>query len=210
MIPVNEAPVAAADAASPAAGSSVIIPVLANDSAPDGDALTVAITVGPAKGTVQVGPDGKVTYTPAAGFSGIDSFKYTASDPAGLQSAVTTVTVTVTPPAGPVCTITGTARNDVLVGTSKSDVICGLGGNDLIVGNDGNDVLIGGAGIDILKGGAGNDTLDGGDGIDVLDAGAGDDRVDGGSGLDAIDGGAGRDGWRSGDQAIALRTEYRY
>ena len=57
------------------------------------------------------------------------------------------------------CTITGTAKADVLRGTPGNDVICGLGGNDKIYGNGGNDILIGGPGADLLVGGAGNDTV---------------------------------------------------
>jgi chitodextrinase len=209
---VNRAPVAAADSATTAGGAAVVIDVTANDRDPDGDRLTVSIVGTPEKGTLKVGADQRVTYTPAAGFSGTDSFTYRVSDPAGLTSAVTTVTITVTPPPSndPVCTIIGTPGNDILIGTSGPDVICGLGGTDVLVGNGGNDVLLGGAGIDVLDGGAGNDVLDGGAGVDVITGGAGDDRIDGGADLDLIDGGAGRDGWRKGDTAVAVRTEYRY
>ncbi len=57
------------------------------------------------------------------------------------------------------CTITGTARANVLRGTPQRDVICGLGGDDRIYGLGGNDVLIGGAGRDVLYGGGGSDLL---------------------------------------------------
>jgi len=40
-----------------------------------------------------VNPDGTVTYTPAPGFAGIDSFTYTVSD--GTDTATGTVSVTV-------------------------------------------------------------------------------------------------------------------
>ncbi len=73
----------------------------------------------------------------------------------------------------PACTISGTAKADVLRGTSGPDVICGRGGNDRLKGLSGDDVLVGGPGRDVLRGGAGVDTLDGGRGKD--DCG----RVDG-------------------------------
>jgi uncharacterized repeat protein (TIGR01451 family) len=76
-----------------------------------------------------------------------------------------------------VCTITGTAKNDVLRGTPHADVICGLGGNDRIYGLGGNDRLYGGNGNDKLYGGNGNDRLYGGNGKDQLFGGAGNDKA---------------------------------
>lgn len=209
---VSQAPVAAPDSATTASGVAVTIDVIANDSDPDGDTLTVTIVGGPSDGTATVGVDQRVTYTPAGVFSGTDSFTYQVVDPAGLTSAATTVTITVTPPPpdGPTCTIIGTAGNDLLVGTPGRDVICGLGGNDVLIGDGGDDLLIGGDGSDLLVGGAGADVVDGGGGADLVLGGAGDDRIDGGAGRDIIDGGAGRDGWQRGDTAVATRIEYRY
>ena len=85
-------------------------------------------------------------------------------------------------PAG--CTISGTARDDVLRGTPGDDTICGLGGNDVLLGRRGDDALIGGAGSDALFGGAGLDELRGGPGIDLLQGGRGRDVLRGGSGDD--------------------------
>lgn len=82
--------------------------------------------------------------------------------------------------AQPRCTITGTAKADVLKGTPRKDVICGRGGNDRIDGLGGNDVVLGEAGRDTLLGGAGNDTLVGGAGADSLDGGAGVNPCSGG------------------------------
>lgn len=82
---------------------------------------------------------------------------------------------TASSPASPVCTITGTAGDDVLVGTRGRDVICGLGGDDRLVGGGGNDVLVGGDGRDRLDGRAGRDVLTGGSGVDRITGGAGAD-----------------------------------
>ena len=82
------------------------------------------------------------------------------------------------------CTITGTARNDVLVGASGPDVICGLGG-DRLYGGAGRDQLDAGAGNDRLVGRGGIDRLLGGKGADLLLARDGvQDRVEGGAGHD--------------------------
>src|SRR3546814_13537192 len=59
---------------------------------------SIAVGIGPAHGTASVGGD-VVTYTPAAGYYGADSFTYMATGPGGT-SAPATVSLTVgTPPA---------------------------------------------------------------------------------------------------------------
>ena len=92
----NGAPAAGSDTATTAEGAAVSIDVLANDSDPDGDALTLASVVQPVNGTAAIETDGTVTYTPKAGFSGQDSFTYAVSD--GTNESTATVTVTVRPP----------------------------------------------------------------------------------------------------------------
>jgi large repetitive protein len=67
--------------------------VLANDS---GTGLSVASSTQPKHGTVTVNADGSYTYTPNSGFSGTDTFTYTAQDSSG-QTATGNVTITVTP-----------------------------------------------------------------------------------------------------------------
>ncbi len=90
------APAATADTASTAYQTRVGILVLANDSDPDGDALTLAgFPVKPAHGTVLRGTL-RAFYTPAQGFSGQDTFTYRVRDATG-QSSTATVTVTVKP-----------------------------------------------------------------------------------------------------------------
>ena len=66
------------------------------DKDPSGPNLTVTEVTDPPHGTVVLHPDGTVTYTPDPGFSGIDTFTYTATDPEG-QTVTQTVRVTVTP-----------------------------------------------------------------------------------------------------------------
>jgi hypothetical protein len=82
------------DAASTNEGQSVVIAVLANDSDPDDDPLTVSSVTQPTHGSTAINPDSTVTYTPNPGFFGVDTFSYTASDGRG-GTADATVTVTV-------------------------------------------------------------------------------------------------------------------
>lgn len=93
----NTAPVATNDAASPPEDTSIVIPVLANDTDADGDALTIVSVSAPANGQA-VNNSTNVTYTPNANFNGDDTFTYTIADSAG-HVATATVNVTVTPVA---------------------------------------------------------------------------------------------------------------
>jgi hypothetical protein len=97
------------------------------------------------------------------------------------------------PAAAPSCTITGTARSDVLRGTARADVICGRGGNDVILGRGGADVIYGGRGADQIQGGAGRDHLIGGGGADRINGGPGNDVIHGGAGRDVLNGLGGAD-----------------
>jgi len=105
----NHAPVAVADSYSVDSGktlSPAAPGVLANDSDPDGDALTAVLVSPPAHAQWFVLNDnGSFTYTPASGYTGDDSFTYAASD-GTLSSNTATAAITVTaPPAADTVTI---------------------------------------------------------------------------------------------------------
>ena len=65
---------------------------------PEGEALTFALTRNPRRGEVEIHEDGSFTYTPKKNKVGVDSFTYTAVDPAGNTSREATVTVTILKP----------------------------------------------------------------------------------------------------------------
>ncbi|QLQ30294.1 MAG: tandem-95 repeat protein [Candidatus Thiothrix singaporensis] len=88
----NHAPTTVNDSATTSAGTAVEINALANDTDADGDTLSIASVTQGAHGSVATA-NGKLTYTPAAGFTGSDSFTYTVSD--GTDTATATVAVTV-------------------------------------------------------------------------------------------------------------------
>ena len=89
------APIAQADAATTTRNTTVNIPVLANDSDPDGDTLTITAVTQGANGTVTITNGGtRVSYRPKSGFIGTDSFTYAVSDGTG-NTATATVAVTV-------------------------------------------------------------------------------------------------------------------
>jgi hypothetical protein len=98
--PVNDAPAAAPDSyvtdedtpLEVASGAGV----LSNDSDVDGDDLSAVVVVGPAHGSLELGGQGSLSYTPARDFNGTDSFSYRTSD-GELVSETVTVTIDVGP-----------------------------------------------------------------------------------------------------------------
>ncbi|XWN30981.1 MAG: Ig-like domain-containing protein [Devosia sp.] len=99
--PVNEAPVAVDDAVVTEAGVPIVIAhadLLGDDTDPDGDALTLQSFTQPLHGTLVDNGDGTLTYTPNAGYYGLDGFTYVASD--GNLGDTATVAITVEPQFG--------------------------------------------------------------------------------------------------------------
>ncbi|MEJ2395797.1 MAG: Ig-like domain-containing protein, partial [Candidatus Thiodiazotropha sp.] len=131
IVPPNAIPVAVDDTATTGMNNQVIIDVLANDTDADaGDVITIAAgdaasTQGGTVVCVTGVPNGSCTYTPATGFTGADTFTYTATDGTDT-SAPATVTVSVsgagapalyfsTLGAGSVPTVAGPFDDDHLV-----------------------------------------------------------------------------------------------
>ena len=99
-------PVAVDDSYSVAPGTTLVVPapgVLANDQEYDPVHTAIALFTNPAHGVVTLMIDGGFTYTPAAGFTGTDSFVYQLTTyPAGsayswVSQATVTIDVTSTP-----------------------------------------------------------------------------------------------------------------
>jgi hypothetical protein len=122
---VNDAPVAANDAATGPEDTVLVIDVATNDTDADRERLTVSGITQPAHGSVTVLADaartGSLSYSPAANFAGTDQFTYTVTDGSGA-SATATVSVTITalndPPAA--------AADSATTGEDASVVIAAL------------------------------------------------------------------------------------
>ncbi|OAH84752.1 hypothetical protein AXA70_21080 [Xanthomonas arboricola pv. juglandis] len=124
VAPVNQAPVAAADAFTVRAGVATRLDVLANDSDVDGDGLTAKLATSPKNGTLIRNRDGSFSYTAKSGFVGTDTFTYVATDGA-LDSRPVTVSITVLAPnRAPV------ARDD------KATTMAGAAVRINVLGND--------------------------------------------------------------------------
>lgn len=65
---------------------------------PEGQKLTYTVVRGPKRGTVEIQNNGAFVYTPKKNKVGVDSFTYTAADPAGNVSRIATVTVQILKP----------------------------------------------------------------------------------------------------------------
>lgn len=98
----NAAPVCDGLTLSTPTGESVDVPLTCTDT--DGDEHTVTIEADPEHGTLGPIEDGTVTYTPDAGYDGVDGFSYVASDDVRTSDPAS-VTVAVTEEVAPVITV---------------------------------------------------------------------------------------------------------
>lgn len=111
VLPVNQSPTAVDDHFAATTGSTLDIAapgVLGNDSDPDATALTAQLVANANHGMVSLAADGRFTYQPAAGYTGTDSFTYSASDGQATSNMAT------------VNLIVGTTANRAPVGGSDS------------------------------------------------------------------------------------------
>ncbi|RYD19459.1 MAG: DUF642 domain-containing protein [Verrucomicrobiaceae bacterium] len=123
---ISDAPVATADSYSTTRDTVLTVPspgVLANDTDPQGTALTAAINASPSHGSVTLNTNGSFTYTPVAGYTGTDSFTYHARD-AALDSNIVTVTLTVNAP-GSTTLANGGFESDFSGWTTSGNVAIG-------------------------------------------------------------------------------------
>lgn len=137
---INDAPATVTDTVTTAEDTTIIIPVLANDTDVDGALVpaSVAVTVPPAHGQVNINPaNGAITYAPDFNYNGPDTFTYTVSDdggPAPTLSSTGTVNITVTAVNDPPAPLPDTVQTN-----EDTAIIVSVLANDTDV--DGNLVL---------------------------------------------------------------------
>ena len=90
---VNDAPVAVDDDASTPHDTPAMIDLLANDTDVDSSPLLIQSLGTPTHGAVVDNGDGTVTYTPAPGYIGADSFVYVVTDGEFSDSGTVTIDV---------------------------------------------------------------------------------------------------------------------
>ena len=125
----NQGPDAVNDAFSTDFETDVGGNVLPNDSDPENDPLTVTTTgilTTANGGAATIDAAGNFTYSPPAGFSGVDTFVYTITDGnGGSDSAVVTITV-----AEPVENLGPVAADDTVTTPEDTPVVIGVLSND--------------------------------------------------------------------------------
>lgn len=93
---------AADDTDTTASGEPVVVPVLENDRAPDGDFPQVTEAGYPDAGTARLTKDSTaVRYTPADGYAGTDTFRYTVATETGDTAGAKVTLVVEKPPPTP-------------------------------------------------------------------------------------------------------------
>ena len=117
IVPENDSlddPAVEDDSVAAAAGSPIVIDVLANDTELSPSPV-IAVTQGQ-NGTVAINDDGTVTYTPNDGFSGNDSFTYT-----NAQGNTATVNIIVRDPAAEDDTVSVEAGSPITIDVLAND-----------------------------------------------------------------------------------------
>ena len=155
----------------------------------------------PTNGAAVLNPDGTVTYTPDAGFTGEDTIPYIVEDPSGatdtgeivvtvsaagpgrIDTDVFPVDAALQPidpldgldedpdPSDDLDNEFGTSGSDTITTGDDDDTITGRGGDDVINPGIDDDSVLAGAGDDTITDEQGADTIFGGDGNDSINAG---------------------------------------
>ena len=130
VISANRAPVAGNDSYSINSNTTLSVAspgVLANDSDPDGNAISAMPGSGPSHGMLTLNANGSFVYKPTTGYSGNDAFTYVVTDGALVSNTATVALTVVAANSPPV------AMNDsysVAQGTSLSVSSPGVLSND--------------------------------------------------------------------------------
>jgi VCBS repeat-containing protein len=141
VLPVgtNVPPTAAPDAYTTRQDTRLEIPapgVLDNDLDADGNALAAVVESQPAHGALTLKANGSFTYTPAAGYTGSDSFSYRAND-GKASSAAAQVTLTVLPASANLPPLAFGDQYEVTRGKTLTITAPGVLGNDQDADGDG-------------------------------------------------------------------------
>ncbi len=181
---VNDAPTAGDDVVMTTEEASVTTGnVLANDTDPEDEALTISDFTQPDNGTVTYNGDGTFTYTPNENFHGQDSFTYTTSD-SGEMTSTATVHVTVE-----AVNDAPEAEAGLVTLPEDSLAVIRLTGHDADAGDDVTDGLVAEWTLDDASGKLVSDSVGGQDGTltNMADDAWTEGRTDGALTFDGVD-----------------------
>ncbi len=134
VAPVNDVPVAVADSVNAIEDQPFSGTLAGNDqlSGDGGNLFALVAGSGPSSGSIVFNSDGTFTYTPAANFTGSDSFSYTLTDADGdVSTAVVSVNVASV-------NDTPTAVVDSIAAVEDTPFVGSVAGNDSLSGDGGN------------------------------------------------------------------------
>lgn len=132
--------------------SSLTIPaatLLANDSDPDGDTLTITEVGAAQNGNVMLTPGGDVIFTPNADYNGPASFAYSISDGNG-GTAIATASLTITP-VNDAPTDLVISATDIEENSSAGTLIGELSVSDIDDGDSASFAITGGSGASLFE-----------------------------------------------------------
>ena len=134
-------PIAVDDSATLNQRETATIDVLANDSDSDGTIVPASLQIQnqPSNGSAILLPDGRVSYLPASGFAGSDSFTYIVQDNDEQSSNLATVDITVNNVAPTIDDIQ--LPDTIIEGTEISLEAIGEAGTAVIASDPGSDEL---------------------------------------------------------------------
>jgi Ca2+-binding RTX toxin-like protein len=170
--PAGAPPVAGSDVLAAVEGRALAVSeatLLANDSDPDGDSLSVTgVATGFGGTATRDALTGQIAFQPDPYYVGDAWFDYRLSDGRNEVTAHAHVRIGIDASGN---ARLGSEGADTVAGSRNDDRLYGLGGDDSLAGDRGNDQLSGGRGADRLDGGWGNDSyvFHAGDGADTID-----------------------------------------
>ncbi|MES2457702.1 MAG: Ig-like domain-containing protein [Bacteroidota bacterium] len=130
-VAVSLKPIGLNDLGTTTTNAQIILPVIDND--PGRTNATVVPNTNPIHGSVFVNPNNTITYIPANGYSGRDSFTYKLKNAGGVESDPITVTVNVKPVGTPEQDVTFTGL-PVTVPVKNNDL--SQTGTNVIIGSN--------------------------------------------------------------------------
>ena len=108
-------------------GDAISVDILANDTDPDGDSLSIAIVTAATNGSGSVSND-SISYTANTNYTGIDSLQYSVCDDCGCDSAWVYFSVTNDPPIA--------ATDNITLNEDTTNVTIPVQANDIDPDND--------------------------------------------------------------------------
>ena len=107
-----------------------------NDTDPDGDTLSISGVSNPINGTVDLNPDGSVTFYPDENYNGLAFFTYTLSDGNGGNDTAKTVSINFSPVNDAPVAVSDTQNFPFLTPENGSRENVNVIGNDIDVDGD--------------------------------------------------------------------------